>query len=166
LIAIGLAACGGTRPPPGPPTTPPPDLAPARRVAPPELACPIDVPGTSVTVEDARDGAMMVFVTAGDAIALRAQVFAIADRHNHVFARVGRDDEPVHASGAGPRRPPPVAAGDPRRDVVVLFPSTARVEPVERGARLVFASDVSERDALRAEVRGEAAAIADACAWR
>jgi len=187
LIAIAALlaaapACSGT------PSRP---LAAATEVPPPAeprgidsiaaraIACPIGEPGTTIDVEDTDDGAAMVFVTLGDVGALRTQVFAMADLHNQIFAAVldvperepapgdeAEDDEPVHASGPGPR---PAAGLGPRgrdeRDLVVLVPSHARVESIAGGARLVFSTAADEIPGLRAEVRGEADAIEDACAW-
>lgn len=176
LIAA-VAACSSTPVlAPAEPTPPPPAPDPYRGVAAVALACPIGVPGTSVSVEDTDDGAAMTFVTSGDVAALRTQIFAMADLHNRVFAAIEvpvpepeqarrPDDEPIHASGPGPRPRSRVAVPDDERDLVVLVPSTARVESIDGGARLVFSTEASELAALRSEVRGEADAIEDACAW-
>lgn len=191
LIAGALAACSGLpwvpRPAPDPRTEtagtvptrndpPPLEPDPYAGLAAVGLACPIGEPGTRITVEDTDDGAAMAFVTSGDTDALRAQVFAMAELHNQIFAALRapieqpgptsrRDDEEIHASGPGPRPSPRVAPMNDERDLVVLVPSAARVENIDGGARLVFSTDASELAALRAEVRGEAEAIEDACAW-
>ena len=174
-LITALAAC--SRPPAPAPVEPPPpaEPAPSRPLAASALACPIRVPGTSIRVEDTDDGAAMIFVTSGDVDSLRGQIFAMADLHNRIFAAlpVPRDepaatrpeDDPVHASGPGPRPRSRLVGDQDERDLVVLVPSTARVESIGGGARLVFATDATELDALRAEVRGEADAIEDACAW-
>ena len=169
LIAVLLAGCA--RPPPRRAEPPPPPPAAARGIAARPLACPIDVPRTRLEVEDTDRGAAMVFVTETDPLDLRVQVFAIAERHNDVFAarRPPRpsddDDDEIHASGPGPRRPPRLALRSVERDLVVLVPSTAHVEAIADGARLVFTAAPPEREALRFEVQSEARAIEDACGW-
>lgn len=60
--------------------------------APPQASdptCPLEVPGTSVTVEDANDGAAMVFVTTGNAADVQTRADAFAAAHataNNGFA--------------------------------------------------------------------------------
>ena len=72
MLAL-LVACGGQ--PAKPPST---------TVAPPaassDKTCPLEVPGTSVTVEDTNDGGALVFVTTGNAadVQMRADAFAAA----------------------------------------------------------------------------------------
>jgi hypothetical protein len=65
VLAALLAACGGH----------PHVAAPARPAhAPPtgnDPACPVEIPGTSATVEDTANGAAFVFVTTGDIDAVR-----------------------------------------------------------------------------------------------
>jgi hypothetical protein len=173
-LITALAACTSPPAPAPPEPAPPAEPAPPRALAAAALACPIRVPGTSLHVEDTDDGAAMVFVTSGDVASLRSQIFAMADLHNRIFAALTLppepatkrlEDDPVHASGPGPRPRSRLTGDTDERDLVVLVPSTARVESIGGGARLVFATDAAEVDALRAEVRGEADAIEDACAW-
>lgn len=47
-----------------------------------DATCPLEVPGTSVTVEDSTDGAALVFVTTGSADEVRTRAKALADAHN------------------------------------------------------------------------------------
>lgn len=52
--------------------------------------CPLLVPGTAVTAEDSAEGPSLVFVTSGDAAAVRTRGQALAAMHN---ARKGGDDD-------------------------------------------------------------------------
>jgi hypothetical protein len=81
LTLGALAACGGSSP-----KTSTTQSAPAAAADP---TCPVEVPGTSVTVEDTATGAALVFVTTGDAAELRRRVAAIAQMHNEHHAKMG-----------------------------------------------------------------------------
>ena len=74
-------------------TTPPPAPAAAH-----DATCPLEVPGTSVTVEDTADGAALVFVTTGDASAVQASADAFAAAHP---AATGGSFAAMVAKGAG-----------------------------------------------------------------
>ncbi len=93
-FALFLAACGGS--PTSQVTTTPPTT-----VASGAPTCPMDVAGTSVTVEDAAAGGALVFVTTGDVAALRASVTAWADRHNAHHAQMGPLPTGDEAGGGG-----------------------------------------------------------------
>jgi hypothetical protein len=69
-----FASCGGKSAP-----ATEPSKAPVRIEDP---SCPLEVPGTSLSVEDTPDGAALVFVTTGDAFAVRARAAKLADVHN------------------------------------------------------------------------------------
>jgi hypothetical protein len=75
-LLFAAAACGGKA---APATTPVEPTAPAKADDP---TCPLLVPGTSLSVEDTAAGAALVFVTTGDAGAVRARAAAFADMHN------------------------------------------------------------------------------------
>jgi hypothetical protein len=72
LLAVLLAACGGT------PSAPVEKPAPAPAHAADDGTCPVAIAGTSVSVEDAADGAALVFVTTGDVAEVRRRVPALA----------------------------------------------------------------------------------------
>ena len=76
MLLVLLAACGGK----GATHTEP--AKPAEPVAAGDPSCPLEVPGTSVTVEDTATGAALVFVTTGDAAQVRTRAQAFATMHN------------------------------------------------------------------------------------
>jgi hypothetical protein len=73
LALILLVACG--QPAKHEATTPPPAAAAQ------DPTCPLEVPGTSLTVEDTNDGAALVFVTTGDASSVQTRADAFAAQH-------------------------------------------------------------------------------------
>jgi hypothetical protein len=75
LALLLLVACG--QPAKRDTTAPAPVTAPMAH----DPTCPLEVPGTSITVEDTPDGAAMVFVTTGDAAAVQAAADAFAAAH-------------------------------------------------------------------------------------
>jgi hypothetical protein len=83
FVLAALSACGGSSSTPKV-TTVPTDPAPAAGDS-----CPMTVAGTSVTVEETQAGAALVFVTTGDAEALRARVRAWAEAHNARHGAMG-----------------------------------------------------------------------------
>jgi hypothetical protein len=60
------------------PTTPTGDPKPAAD----DPSCPLVVDGTSISAEDAEGGAAFVFVTTGDAAAVKARVAKLVELHN------------------------------------------------------------------------------------
>ena len=82
LTLGALVACGGSAPKTSTTQSAPPAAA-------ADPLCPVEVPGTSVTVEDTATGAALVFVTTGDAAELRRRVVAIAQMHNEHHAKMG-----------------------------------------------------------------------------
>ena len=107
-LLIGIAACGGK---PAPKTTAD-TTTPAKADDP---TCPLIVPGTSVSVEDTPVGASLMFVTTGDAAAVRTRATALATMHN-------KHDGPGGAMG-------------------MMFPAAwqASAQEIEGGARVDFA---------------------------
>jgi hypothetical protein len=120
-LLLCLAACGGK---PAPKPTEP--MAPTAKTDDP--TCPLVVPGTSVSVEDTPTGAALLFVTTGDAAAVRTRAVALAAMHN-------KHDGPASAMG-------------------MMFPPTwaASTLEIQGGARVDFAAK-SEADA--GKVQGE-----------
>jgi hypothetical protein len=74
------------------------------------------------------------------------------------------EEEPTLASGGATARPAGDAASESDEDLtIVRTHSRARVDYVDKGARIVFTSDVDDVDALRAEVRNHASELREAC---
>lgn len=99
--------------------------------------CPMEVQGAMISAQDIEEGAALVLTTQGDVQQLRSQVAQMADRHNQRHAGMGHGQ---HAK---------------------LPPSTARVEEVQDGARIIFTpQDQNDLAPLRAEVRRHAQQMA------
>lgn len=74
LVLLLLLACGQPAKP-GPTVPAPTGTS--------DPTCPLEVAGTSITVEDTIDGAAMVFVTTGNAADVQARTDAFAAAHAH-----------------------------------------------------------------------------------
>jgi len=111
-FVFAIAACGSKQPAPSSPAP----TAPASPAA-GDPSCPLEVPGTSLTVEDTATGAALVFVTTGDAGDLRKRAQAFADMHN-------KHEGPGDAMG-------------------MMFPQTwkATAQDIDGGARVEFSGD-------------------------
>ena len=111
-LVIAIAACGSKQPAP---SNPPPPAGSAAQASDP--TCPLEVPGTSLTVEDTATGAALVFVTTGDAAELSKRAAAFAAMHN-------QHDGPADAMG-------------------MMFPQSwkATAQDIQGGARVEFAGD-------------------------
>jgi len=110
MLLVMLAACGGKSA--SHPTEPAKPAPPAAG----DPSCPLEVPGTSISVEDTSNGAALVFVTTGDAAAVRTRAQAFAQMHT-------RHDGPSGAMG-------------------MMFPAEwlASAKDIEGGARVEFAA--------------------------
>ena len=107
LLAFALAACG-------------PATAHDRATAPiaaTDPTCPVEVPGTSVTVEDTAMGAALVFVTTGDAKAVQDRAAAFCAQHK---------------------------PGAPGFAGMVETPSTATSAPIDHGVRVELAATAAD----------------------
>jgi hypothetical protein len=121
-FAAALAACGAKS------STKHEDTTPAAPKTADDPTCPLLVPGTSLSVEDTDGGAALVFVTTGDAAAVRTRAAALAAMHT-------KHDGPSGAMG------------------MMFSPtSTATAKDIEGGARVEFAAK-NPHDA--AKVQGE-----------
>ena len=122
FIVTVVAACG-SKPPPANPEP----VAPAKADDP---SCPLLVPGTSLSVEDTTGGAALVFVTTGDAAAVRTRATALADMHN-------KHDGPPKALG-----------------MMFSTKSTAKASDVTNGARVeLTAKKAEDAGAVQSELR-------------
>ena len=77
MLFVVLAACGG-----GSATQTHEMPKPEPLTGSGDPSCPLEVPGTSVTVEDTANGAALVFVTTSDAAKVRTRAQAFATMHN------------------------------------------------------------------------------------
>lgn len=152
-VTMAVMACGGSKPP----STEPTANQAASRQGPgtPAGMCPMQVPGTQVSVEDTSDGVAKVFTTTGDVAELRRRVRHMAERHermsNHHAMGPGRAGPGM---GAGPM-------GGHKHMMGHVVPSTARVEDIDRGARLnLTPKDPTKLAELRVHVREHAARMA------
>jgi hypothetical protein len=109
-FVIAIAACGGKQ---SSSSSPPPPPASTTQADP---SCPLEVPGTSVTVEDTATGAALVFVTTSDPGKVRARAVEFAAMH-------GAHNGPANAMG-------------------MMFPQewTATAKDIEGGARVEFSA--------------------------
>jgi hypothetical protein len=94
FISIAIAACGGSSSSSTKATTTPKTTTDAS-----DPSCPVAVAGTSVTVEDAANGAALVFVTTGDVAEVRSRANAMASMHNEHHASMGALPEGKDAGG-------------------------------------------------------------------
>jgi hypothetical protein len=114
--------------------------------------CPVLVAGTSVTVEDTDSGAALVFVTTGDAAAVRTRARALADAHNAKHAAMEQpggaaDPHAGHGAHAGGGEPPKKMT----MGTMIGAHSTAAVTDVDGGARVIFTAH--DPAALQSELR-------------
>ena len=91
--------------------------------------CPLEVPGTSVTVEDTPTGAALVFVTTGDVAEVRKRAVALATMHD-------KHDGPAMAMG-----------------MMISTASTAAASDLDHGARVTFTAKPDEVAGLQSELR-------------
>ena len=117
-----------------------------------DASCPLQLQGTTATVEDVDGGVAIRFTTTGDVAELRRRVTERVAWHTagpHPGMGPGRG---MGQGGRGAGRGAPVMAHQE------MMAADARVEEVEGGARMVFTPpDPARLEALRSEVRAHAA---------
>lgn len=174
--ALALGACGGSS---QPATTTTPTPAPAAAADP---TCPVEVPGTSVSVEDTSTGAAMVFVTTGDVAELRARVTAMAAKHNaHHGAmgalpdgtggggeHAGHDMGAMHGGGAHAGHD--MGGGHAGHDMsgmhgaggggMIMMHSKAEAADIEGGTKVTFTVAPADVAKIQAELRMHAQHLA------
>ncbi len=111
-------------------------------------SCPLLVPGTTVSVEDADQGVALVFVTTGDPGEVRKRAAALAETHNAHHGTPAEHGAHATAGGMG---------------AMFSTPSAAATGDVQGGARVTFTAASAETvAALRSEVRMHAQHLAGA----
>lgn len=152
-----LAACGGKSSPTGPVAADPPAAA-------GDPTCPVAVPGTSVTAEDADNGGALVFVTTGEVAELRARVAALAAQHNEAHAAMGPlptgDETGAHAHAHGDHAHAATTGDHAAAGGLVTVHSKAVSEEIEGGARLGFVVAPADLATLRDQLRRDAEQLA------
>ncbi|MDX2093184.1 MAG: hypothetical protein SFX73_35400 [Kofleriaceae bacterium] len=95
-----------------------------------DATCPLLVPGTTLSVEDAADGTALVFVTTGDVAAVRQRAAALAEMNNS-------------------RQGPPDAFG-----LMLSTKATATAADIDGGARVTYrATEAGDTGKLGDELR-------------
>lgn len=168
-LSLALAACGGATSSPAPTT--PATTATAESNDP---SCPVAVPGTSVTVEDASAGAALVFVTTGDVAELRRRVTAMASMHNDHHASMGAlpdgkdggagghaghdmsgGDHAGHDMGGGGHAGHDMSGGKHAGHAggMIGVHSKAEASDVDGGAKIMFVANGGDVAKLQSELR-------------
>lgn len=168
FLSLAIAACGGTANSTLA-TTPAPQSATADSSDP---SCPVAVPGTSVTVEDASSGAALVFVTTGDVGAVRQRANAMASMHNDHHGsmgslpdgKVGGHDMSGHAGHDMSGHAGHDMSGHAGHDMsggehaahaggMIGVHSMAEVSDIDGGARISFIANGADVAKLQSELR-------------
>jgi hypothetical protein len=136
VLVAALVACG-SHPPPADHTPPPVEHA-------SDPTCPVEVPGTSVTVEDTNDGAALVFVTTGNVAEVRKRAQALVEAHNANHAQMDHEhmQMPPEHHGMG---------------TMISTHSQAAFAELPNGARVTFTGDAQK---LQSELRMHAQHLA------
>ena len=161
--ALALGACGGSSQPAA--TTPP---APAAAADP---TCPVEVAGTSVSVEDTSTGAAMVFVTTGDVAELRTRVTAMAAKHNEHHGAMGAlpdgtgggSEHAGHDMGAmhgGGEHAGHDMSGMHGGGGMIMMHSKAEAADIEGGIKVMFTVAPTDVAKIQAELRMHAQHLA------
>jgi len=145
-----------------------------------DIACPMQVAGTTVHAEETTSGPALAFATTGDVNELRSRVQRMAAEHNRAVARSSNAPSHVDNPAAndmtkdGMMNTSPETANSPSLQggsigTQGVMPQgkgaapmgKAREEDIESGARLVFAvEDASQLDQLRERVHANAQRLA------
>jgi hypothetical protein len=161
LLSASLAACGGSSSSAGPTTTP------AKTATADDPSCPVAVPGTSVTVEDAANGAALVFVTTGDVAEVRKRVATLASMHNEHHAAMGPlpdgtdagggghagHDAHAHHAGSGDAHAGHGGAHAGHAGGMIGVHSKATASDIDGGAKVTFVANGGDVGKLQSELR-------------
>jgi hypothetical protein len=150
LLVLALAACSGNATTTTPTTTAKPASDPA---------CPVEVAGTSVTVEDTDTGAALVFVTTGDLADVRRRAGVMAQKHNEHHLAMGplpdgtstgggHEHHHHHGHGAG--------HANGKGGGMIAVHSKATPGEITGGVRIVFIANGPDVGKLQTELRAHA----------
>jgi hypothetical protein len=164
LLSVSLAACGGSSSSAGPTTTP------TKTATADDPSCPVSVAGTSVTVEDAANGAALVFVTTGDVAEVRKRVATLAAMHNEHHSAMGPlpdgtdaggghagHDAHAHHGGAGGGGG---GAHAGHAGGMIGVHSKATAADIDGGAKVTFVANGGDVGKLQSELRMHAQHLA------
>lgn len=145
LLFVLLIACGGGAT--APVATPAPKAT--------DPACPVEVAGTSVTVEDTDTGAALVFVTTGDVADLRTRAAALAKKHNDHHAAMGPLPDGTDSAGGEHHHDHAAMAGHDHAAMgsMISIHSKAVPSDVDGGAKVAFIANASDIGKLQSELR-------------
>ncbi len=144
IITVAAIACGGSK---SAPSTATPHNGSGAMAD----MCPMEVPGTQVSVADTQDGVAIAFTTSGDVAQLRQRVQGMAVRHEKKMSRGGMMGSGGMGSGGM------MGSGH----MMKMVDSTAHAEDIDAGARIVLSpKDPAQLSELRDHVREHAARMA------
>ncbi len=138
IITVAAIACGGSK---SPPSTATPHNGSGAMAD----MCPMEVPGTQVSVADTRDGVAIAFTTSDDVAQLRRRVHGMAAMHEKMMHEEMMSGGGMMGSG----------------DMMKMVDSTAQAEDIDAGARIVVTpKDPAQLAELRDHVREHAGRMA------
>lgn len=152
LFSLTIAACGGS-------SSSAPTTTPSTKTAAADPSCPVAVAGTSVTVEDAANGAALVFVTTGDVADVRRRVTELAKMHNDHHSSMGPLPDGNDAGGSHAGHDMSGHAGHDMKDHeghaggMIGVHSKASASDVEGGAKILFVAGAADLAKLQSELR-------------
>ena len=148
LLFVLLIACGGSPATTTAPTTPKPAGDPS---------CPVEVTGTSVTVEDTDTGAALVFVTTSDVAELRKRAGVLAQKHNEHHAAMGPLPDGTDTAGGHEHHHDHGAATGGHNHAamgsMIQVHSKAVPSDVDGGVKVAFIAGASDIGKLQGELR-------------
>lgn len=118
-------------------------------------ACPMAVPGTTLSAADTADGEAVTFTTTPEGVAdLRSRVHAMAEMHNRHHQGAGPDPSPGGMQQGGMMGGGHMGPSGGMHASMMPPPSRAAVEDVAGGARLVVTpDDPAQLERLRTSLR-------------
>jgi hypothetical protein len=172
LVSLMALACGGSSGGQATSTVPSKQAASAN-----DPSCPVSVPGTSVTVEDAPGGAALVFVTTGDVADLRRRAAAMASMHNEHHQAMGplpdgsdtgsghaghdMSGHADHAAGGGHAEHGNSGSGhEGHAGGMIGVHSKALASDIDGGAKITFVANSADTAKLHGELRMHAQHLA------
>lgn len=152
IITVAAIACGGSK-------SAPPAATPHNGSGAMADMCPMEVPGTQVSVADTQDGVAVAFMTSGDVAQVRQRVHGMAAMHEKMMSGGGMMGSGGMGSGGmmGSGSGGMMGSGH----MMKMVDSTAQAEDIDGGARIVLTpKDPAKLAELRDHVREHAGRMA------